>query len=266
MILVTTDWLEKNLKNVKIFDASLKPNAKEEYLNMHIPGAIFFSIQEHSDKETDLENMLPKSDYWIKIMQSFGINNQDHIIVYDSSPLISSCRLWFCLKYFGHKKVSVLDGGMKKWLMENRETTKIVKKIIPTNNYKVNENSILVKNKNQIDENIKSKNFKVVDARGKNRFLGLEPEPRQNMRSGSIKNSVCLPFGQCINPKNNTFLNKEILKKNFESVGIIDNQNVIFTCGSGITACVLALAYSLINDKYSPVVYDGSWNEYGKIL
>ena len=79
MTLVSTDWLEKNLKNVKIFDASLKPNAQEEYLNMHIPGAIFFNIQEHSDKKTELENMLPSSDYWNKIMNSFGINNSDHI-------------------------------------------------------------------------------------------------------------------------------------------------------------------------------------------
>ena len=99
----------------------------------------------------------------------------------------------------------------------------------------------------------------------KNRFLGLEKEPRPGIRSGSIQNSYNLPFRKVINPEDNTFLRKKIIKQKFAKIGIVDENNVVFSCGSGITAAVLGLAYSMINDKYLPTVYDGSWVEYGKI-
>ena len=105
----------------------------------------------------------------------------------------------------------------------------------------------------------------MVDARSKNRFLGLEKEPRSGLRSGSIQNSYCLPFVELINSKNKTFLKKKIIKEKFTRLGINGDNNVVFSCGSGITATVLSLAYSLINDKYLPTIYDGSWAEYGKI-
>ena len=98
-----------------------------------------------------------------------------------------------------------------------------------------------------------------------NRFLGLEKEPRAGLRSGSIKNSYSLPFGEIIDPTNKTFLSKTFIKEKFKKIGINDENNIVFSCGSGITATVLSLAYSLINDKYLPIVYDGSWAEYGKI-
>ena len=109
------------------------------------------------------------------------------------------------------------------------------------------------------------KKFKLVDARSKNRFLGLEKEPRPGLKSGSVQNSLCLPFGELINAENKTFKEKKIIKEKFVKMGINQEKNVVFSCGSGITAAVLSLAYSLINDKYLPTVYDGSWAEYGKI-
>ena len=123
----------------------------------------------------------------------------------------------------------------------------------------------MVKDKYSIDENIKSKKFKVIDARSKDRFLGKVPEPRKGLRSGKIENSFCIPFNYCIND-DKTFKSKKELKKIFEScLGNINEKNIVFSCGSGVTACVLALAYSLINDKYQPSIYDGSWAEYGII-
>ena len=271
MNLVSTEWLNNNLKNIKIFDASwhmpnLKRNPKKEYLDKHIPGAFFFDIEEHSDKDSPFPHMLSNSDYWTRMLWSFGIKNTDHIVVYDFSDVYSSCRLWFSLKYFGHEKVSVLDGGLKKWLKEKKPIAKKIEKMKHIDSYQTNENTTLVKNKKQIDENIIKKEFIVVDARSRGRFEGKEPEPRKDLKSGSIPNSICLPFKECIND-DHTFKNKEQLLIKFKEVLKCKKLpvNLVFSCGSGITATVLSLAYSLINDKYLPTIYDGSWAEYGKL-
>ena len=271
MNLVSTEWLNNNLKNIKIFDASWhmpnsKRNPKKEYLDKHIPGAFFFDIEEHSDKDSPFPHMLSNSDYWTRMLWSFGIKNTDHIVVYDFSDVYSSCRLWFSLKYFGHEKVSVLDGGLKKWLKEKKPIAKKIEKMKHIDSYQTNENTTLVKNKKQIDENIIKKEFIVVDARSRGRFEGKEPEPRKDLKSGSIPNSICLPFKECIND-DHTFKNKEQLLIKFKEVLKCKKLpvNLVFSCGSGITATVLSLAYSLINDKYLPTIYDGSWAEYGKL-
>ena len=114
------------------------------------------------------------------------------------------------------------------------------------------------------DSNIKTKNFKVIDARSKERFNGTAPDPRKNVRSGSIPNSLCLPYKEVINSRDNTFKNRSEISKKFDEIIDSNDNNRVFSCGSGITACVLSLAYSLVNNTYSPTVYDGSWAEYGK--
>ena len=123
----------------------------------------------------------------------------------------------------------------------------------------------MVKSKIEIDENIRLNNFKVVDARSYDRFKGIVPELRPNVRSGSIQGSSCLPFTKIINENNNTFKNNSELDQIFKEVMNTQDNNVVFSCGSGVTASVLALAYSLINNKYTPTIYDGSWSEYGLI-
>ena len=127
------------------------------------------------------------------------------------------------------------------------------------------EKKVLDKHKKEIDQNIYEQNFKVIDARNKDRFDGKVPEPRKGLRSGNIKNSLCIPFDQCLN-EDKTFKSPKELKNIFETcLKNVNEQNIVFSCGSGVTACVLALAYSLINDRYLPCIYDGSWAEYGLI-
>ena len=268
MTLVSTEWLNKNLSKVKIFDASwhmpsLKRNAYKEYLSTHIPKAMFWNLDEHSDNDSPFPHMMPDSNYWKKMMCSFGVENNDHIVVYDYSNLYSACRFWFSLIYFGHKKVSILDGGMKKWLKENRIITNKIDKINPVNNYRVNENTNLIKNKNQIDENIKKESFILVDGRSRKRFEGNEEEPRAGVQKGCIPNSKNIPFQNCINSKTNTFKTKSELIKIFNENNVDYFKPNVFTCGSGVTACVLGLAYFLISDR-NAVIYDGSYSEWGK--
>ena len=269
MSLVDTNWLEKNINKVKIIDCSWHmPQAKrdgfEEYTKEHIPNAIFFDLDKNSKIDTDLPHMLTDSNSWEKSMCHMGIENKDEIVVYDNSDVISSCRCWYNLIYFGHdpKLVHVLDGGLKKWKKENK-TTNNNKVITETTVYSCKENTELVKNKKQIDENIDKNDFNVVDARSKERFEGKVAEPRKGLRSGSIKNSFCLPFGELIND-DHTFVSKDKISEKFKSFDFDHSKNMVFSCGSGVTASVLALAYSLINDKYMPTIYDGSWSEYGK--
>ena len=269
MSLVDTNWLEKNINKVKIIDCSwhmplANRNGFEEYLKEHIPNAIFFDLDKNSKINTDLPHMLTDINSWGKIMGDMGIENKDEIVIYDNSDVISSCRCWYNLIYFGHdpKLVHVLDGGFKKWKKENRITNN--KEVITKNSiYSSEENIELVKNKKQIDENIDKNNFNVIDARSRERFEGKVTEPRKGLRSGSIKNSFCLPFGELIN-NDHTFVNKDKISEKFKSLNFDYSKNLVFSCGSGVTASVLALAYSLINDKYMPTIYDGSWSEYGK--
>ena len=272
MSLVTSDWLEKNLTNVKIIDCSwhmpgINRDPHKEYSKKHIPGAIFFDLDKNSEQNTELPHMLPSKEKWEKIVSSLGISNDDRIIIYDNSDVISSCRGWYNFIYFGHDKelVSVLDGGLKKWLIEKKITTNANTNIIKSS-YKAKENKNLVKNIEEINTNIKENYFKVIDARSRERFDGTVADPRKNVRSGSIPNSLCLPYKELINFKDNTFKNKNEILIKFNKIIDLNDHNRVFSCGSGITACVLGLAYSLVNNTYSPTVYDGSWAEYGKIL
>ncbi len=267
--LVTTTWLEKNLENVRILDASWHmPNMKrdgfKEFSKKHIPNTCFFDIDKTSNQSSALPHMLPKKVQWENSVSNLGIKNSDHVVVYDNSDVISSCRIWFSFLYFGHNPnlISVLDGGLKKWILENKKTTSDTK-LFPKSNYIAKENKSLVVDKNQIDLNIQKKLFDVIDARSKGRFEGLEEEPRKELRSGRIKNSKNIPFNECINKSDNTFKKKEELIEIFGKQNVDAEKDIAFTCGSGITACVLGLANSIISGK-TPIVYDGSWAEYGK--
>ena len=220
MSLVSTDWLMANLDKVKIIDCSwhmpqTKRNGFEEYKKQHIKNAIYFDLDKNSKKDTDLPHMLIDKKSWENIVSNMGIKNDDQIIVYDNSDVISSCRCWYNFIYFGHNPnlIKVLDGGLKKWVNEKKPTTNDIVNIKPSH-YSANEKIELVKNKAQINENILTKEFLVIDARSKERFEGVVPEPRKGLRSGSINNSYCLPFSELINA-DHTFIDKKKIFQKF---------------------------------------------------
>jgi len=268
MSLVNTDWLEKNLNEVKILDASwhmpsTKRDAYKEFLSEHVKNSQFFDLDKNSELNSTLPHMLPSKKKWQEIVSNYGISNQDKIVIYDNSDIISSCRCWYMFVYFGHNinNIFVLDGGLKKWKIDNKQITKNLTSSSKAG-YLAKEIKNLVLNKLQIEENIKLNKFQVVDARGRKRFEGTEPEPRLGLKSGAIKNSKNLPFNECINKSDHTFKDREELIKIFEDAGIETDKQQVFTCGSGVTACILAMANKIINDK-NPIIYDGSWSEYG---
>tara|TARA_Y100000741_G_scaffold345623_1_gene311235 strand:- start:2886 stop:3710 length:825 start_codon:yes stop_codon:yes gene_type:complete len=271
MSLISTNLAEKNLTDFKIIDASwhLPSESRDPYLEYeqdHIPNSVFFDLDDTSEKDTDLPHMLPSEEKWSESISRLGISNNDKILIYDNSKLYSACRCWFSLLYFGHdiEKLYILNGGLKKWKQENKTTTN-EKTNIARSNYKAQEKSSYVFKMRQINENVKSNNFVVVDARSLKRFNGDIDEPRKGLRKGNIKNSICLPYGECINQTTNEFKTNHELKLIFEKIMKIKNNNkFVFTCGSGVTASVLAYAYRIINNQYEPIIYDGSWSEYGK--
>jgi len=270
MTLVSTEWLNANQKNVKIVDASWhlikNRNAFDEYKKEHIENAIFFDLDKNSNQKKGLPHghFLPSAKEHAKVVSGMGISNKDRIIIYCYSDLISSCRAWFQFLYFGHnpKLVSVLNGGMKKWKLETKKVTSMKTKINPSK-YIATENKNMIKIKLEIEQNIKKKKFIVLDARSKNRYLGLEAEPRPEVKSGCIEGSKSLPLSEIINLEDNTFLDKKKLYEIF-NLKEINGNNIVMSCGSSVSASSLALAYSLINDDYMAKIYVGSWTEYGK--
>ena len=265
--LVTTEWLEKNINKVKILDATWclpnsGRNAEDEFKENHIKNSIFFDIDKNSSQNSSLPHMLPLKKEWENILSNLGINNSDHVIIYDNSNIFSSCRVWYTFIYFGHNTdlVSVLDGNFIKWQKENRTVSKEIAKISKTN-YEAEENLSMVISKAQVKKNILNKKFQLIDARSNERFLGLQPEPRQGLKSGHIEGSINLPFQLLLN-EDRTLKKKEELIKIFDAKKIDKNKDIAFTCGSGVTACILGLANSIISGK-KPIIYDGSWSEYG---
>lgn len=267
--LVSTLWLEENLHYplLKVIDASwhmpsAKRDARLEFTKGHIPSAIFFNLDAHADKQTDLPHMLPAGRLFAQAIGALGIGSEDNIVVYDSLGLFSAARLWWMLRVFGHDKVSVLDGGLPKWKAEERPTTYGPQKQPILSSFKPRYRSALLRTKDEILENLKGKAAIMLDARSPERFSGQEAEPRTGLRSGHIPGSKNLPYTACLNP-DGTLKNRAELEAIFTDMGVIADKPVISSCGSGVTACILDLALEVIgHTKHS--VYDGSWAEWGK--
>lgn len=268
--LVTTLELADKIDSpqLRIVDASWhmaleKRNAYEEYIAEHIPGAVFFDIDKISDYNSPYPHMLPSAEIFAKSVAALGIGNDDEIVVYDTTGLFSAARVWWMFRVFGHEKVKVLDGGLPKWKAEYNALESGPSKR-SSSIFQSHFNTALVRNFEQIKNNIEYKQELLLDARSPGRFLGTESEPRAGLPSGHIENSINIFFRECLAPPYNTLKSITELRAVFEEKTIL-SQKFVASCGSGVTACILALALYELGNK-NVAVYDGAWAEWGSKL
>ena len=266
--LVSTEWLAQHLDDpeVGIIDASWylpaqNRDAVAEYGQAHIPGAVYFDIDEISDTASDLPHMIPSAEGFAAKVGALGLGNGFRIVAYDSGSMMASCRAWWMFRLFGYDDVAVLSGGFAKWRRENRpvesgEVTPVPRTLT------VRFRPELVHSLDQMQENLRSKTAQVLDARSRGRFDGTEPETRPGLRGGHIPGSTCLHYPKLIDPETGEFLPAGELEAAFEDCGVDLDRPAVGTCGSGVSACVLALGLHLLgHEDYA--VYDGSWTEWG---
>lgn len=265
--LVDTEWLAVHLGDPKlrILDGShhlptTGRNARAEYEKAHIPGARFFDIDAIADPDTDLPHMLPSAEKFAADVGRLGIGNDDKVVVYDTVGTTGAARVWWTFRAFGHRDVAILDGGLPKWLAEGRPVTDEAPQPTPQT-YRATLHPELVRDLEQVRRNIDEGREQILDARSAGRFQGTEPEPRVGLRGGHIPGSFNLPFPLLFN-QDRTFRSADELRRAFEGAGVDLGRPIVTTCGSGVTAAVLAFGLYLIG-RTDVAVYDGSWSEWG---
>ncbi|XP_071985304.1 thiosulfate sulfurtransferase-like [Engystomops pustulosus] len=269
--LVSINWLSQALEtskpgpSLRVLDASFYyppiRDGRKEYDEKHIPGALYFDIDECKDHASPYEVMLPSESFFANYVGNLGINNETHVVIYDADQVgvYYSARAWWMFRAFGHCKVSVLDGGFRNWVKQGLPVTSEVVKPKPET-FRAVLNPALVKSFEDIQRNLKAKEFQLVDSRPAGRYNGVEPEPGEVILPGHIPGSSNIPF--------TSFLTEEGFEKSpdemkqlFKDKGIDLTKPLTITCRRGVTACQLVLA-SFILGKEDTSVYDGSWFEW----
>ena len=266
--IVSTKWLKSTLTdaNLVILDASPKSSVTgktSSFSDLCIPHARVFDVRnKFTNKESNFPNTFPSAAQFERECQALGINNNSEIVVYDNLGIYTSTRVWWLFKTMGHDTIKVLNGGLPDWISQVFET---VNKTDLSQEYSTGDFKAYLKDKyiltyNDILDNQESKNFLLVDARSRGRFEGTAPEPRKHLKSGSIPGSTNIPY--------TTLLKDGKFKSNVELQNIFDQidsqKELAFSCGSGMTACIVLLAYQIATGKRG-LLYDGSWTEYAEL-
>jgi len=269
--LVSTEWLAAQLarpqigrSRVRVLDGTwhmpqLERDPRREFEEAHIPGAAFFDVDAIADHTTSLPHMLPRAAQFGRQVGELGISNNDLVVVYDVRGVVSAARVWWTFRAMGHDRVAVLDGGLRKWTAEGRMVETGPAKVAPAR-FRAHLRRGIVRNLEQVRRNIDTRREQVLDARSRGRFAGTEPEPRAGLRGGHIPGSLNLPY-DALYQADGTLLPPDGLRQAFAASGVDPGRPVATTCGSGITASVLALGLHLIGHR-KVAVYDGSWTEW----
>lgn len=265
--LVSTDWLAAHLDapDVRVVDASwylpaMNRDAKAEYANAHIPGAVYFDIDEIADTESPYPHTLPGPEKFSSRVRRLGLGDGNRIVVYDGAGIFSAPRVWWMFRRFGHNDIAVLDGGFPKWLKENRPT-EALPPMPQERHFTPRIDHTMARDLPRMRKIVAEGRRQIADARSRDRYTGDAKEPRPGLPSGHIPGSLSLPFQKLQDADNGTMLPADGLKAAFEDAGIDLAQPVVASCGSGVSACTLALGLHLLGHR-NVAVYDGSWSEW----
>jgi thiosulfate/3-mercaptopyruvate sulfurtransferase len=265
--LVSTEWLAKELgaPDLVVFDATkYLPNepfdGRTKFREAHIAGARFFDIDEVADQETDLPHMVPSAGRFARLMGALGVSNETRVVFYDQKGMQSSPRGWWLLRLFGHDKVAVLDGGLPKWLAESRATEAGDPPLPAPVTFLPDLQARRLAGIGDVKRVLQDGSALVLDARAKGRFDGTAPEPRPGLPSGHMPGAANVPFLELLNP-DQTMKDPATLRARFAEAGADGKKPLVTSCGTGVTACVLALALVRAGLP-EPAVYDGSWTEW----
>ena len=267
--LVSTEWLASHINdaNVKVIDASFKlpgvlPLPKDDYLAAHVPSAVFFDVDAVSDHSNPLPHMFPSAEQFGRDIGALGISNADTVVVYDSGGWVAAPRAWWMFLSYGHDKVRVLNGGLKKWRAEGRPVQGgEAKAKLAT--FKATFDARRVRSMREMIDNVASKAEQVIDARAADRFEGRAAEPRPGIRSGHIPGSRNVPYNRLFDAATGAMKPLEALREAFVGAGVKLDAPIVTSCGSGVSAGVLTLALYRLGVEKS-AVYDGSWSEWGQ--
>ncbi len=260
--LVSTKWLADHIKSpdIRIFDATLARDAVEKYKAAHIPNARYFDIDDVCDHRSDLEHMAPPVEKFMSRMRALGVGDGHQVIVYDQKGLYSAARVWWLFRLMGKNDIAVLDGGLPKWIADGYETEDMPP-IIRDRHMTCSRQAHLVKDVTQVAAASKLGDYEIVDARSAERFSGTVPESRKGLRAGHIPNSKNVPYESLLN-SDATMKTPEECKAIFDAANVDLDKPIIATCGSGVTANIVALALERMgHTRHS--IYDGSWSEWG---